>query len=68
VEKKEVQGVFGQTAISFLPLDLEQRGGGGSGAAGRRRLPASRATTAVGMQGKMKRATRGIDSPTHLGL
>jgi hypothetical protein len=26
-KKKEVQGVFGQTAISFLPLDLEQRGG-----------------------------------------
>jgi hypothetical protein len=26
VEKKKVQGVFGQTTIFFLPLDLEQRG------------------------------------------
>jgi hypothetical protein len=31
VEKWRGQGVFGQMAISFIPLDSEQRGGGGGG-------------------------------------
>jgi hypothetical protein len=66
--KGERSGVFGKTALSFPFLGPEQRRGeGSSGVAGRRRLPASRATAAAGRRGKMERATRGIDSHPHLG-
>jgi hypothetical protein len=46
----------------------EGRGEGSSGAAGRRRLPASRATAAARRWGRTKRATRETDSHPHLGL
>jgi hypothetical protein len=69
VEKKKGQGVLGKMPFFFLPLESEQREGGGRvGAAGRRQSPANRATAADGRWGKMTRAPREIDSPTYLGL
>jgi hypothetical protein len=66
--KGERLGGFWQNR-PFLPLPQSrtEKGGGSSGAVGRRRLPASRATAAAGRRGKMERATRGTDSHPHLG-
>jgi hypothetical protein len=42
VEKKKGQGVLGKMPFFFLPLESEQREGGGRvGAAGRRQSPAN---------------------------
>jgi hypothetical protein len=67
VEKKKGQGVLGKMPFFFLPLESEQREGGGRvGAAGRRQSPANRATAADGRWCKTKRTLRVFDSPTYL--
>jgi hypothetical protein len=62
------QGVFGKHAISFLPLESEQRGRGGAGTVGRQgRPPAVLSMAAAGEWGKSERGTRGSLPRTHLG-
>jgi hypothetical protein len=64
-EKKEGQGAFGKTAISFLFLDLEQ-----GREAGRPRPTAAaapRGSAAAGDRGKMERGTRATYPGSHLG-
>jgi hypothetical protein len=68
VEKRRGQGVFGQKAV-FLPprFRTERVREAGREVAGRRLLPVSQASAAVGQWGKTTRASWKIDSPTYLG-
>jgi hypothetical protein len=68
-EKGEGQGPFGKTAIPFLPIGSEQRGGGDRGGppARLRRLPALQRLMAAGNRGRRKRGTRAFYSRAHLG-
>jgi hypothetical protein len=67
-KKEKVQGVFGQTAISFLP-SIQNIEGGIDRAAGRQgRSPAVPCTAMVGRWGKMERRPRGSQPHAYLGL
>jgi hypothetical protein len=68
-EKGEGQGPFGKTAIPFLPIGSEQRGGGDRGGppARLRRLPALQRLMAAGNRGRRKRGTGAFHSEAHLG-
>jgi hypothetical protein len=67
-KRKEGRGFLAKRPSSSSTPGSEQGSeGGGSGAAGRRLLPASQAPAAVRQWGKMTRASREVDSHTYLG-
>jgi hypothetical protein len=67
-KRKEGRGFLAKRPSSSSTPGSEQGSeGGGSGAAGRRLLPASQAPAAVRQWGKMTRASQEVDSPTYLG-
>jgi hypothetical protein len=68
LEKKRVQGAFGQTAIPYLPIRTEE-GEGSTERAGRQGCsPAVRCTATPGRWGKTERRPRGSQPRAYLGL
>jgi hypothetical protein len=68
LEKKRVQGAFGQTAIPYLPIRTEE-GEGSTERAGRQGCSlAVRCTATPGRWGKTERRPRGSQPRAYLGL
>jgi hypothetical protein len=68
LEKKKVQGAFGQTAIPYLPIRTEEREGSTERAGRQGCSPAVRCTATPGRWGKTERRLRGSQPRAHLGL